>query len=423
MKSFFTSFFNAKTLALSLFFCVPIMATAQVLFTQSFGPSTTTSDYVNVSPSTNQLDYAGATGTGSLSGVIASNKFRIYRSTGTATFARTTDIATPAPTFIKMKFKISVSQNNAANVQGGVLYFGSGFANASASEASPHSRINLGYIGVGVAASPGFYIQAAANTYSTEQEVTWYINNNVIGVNYTNPSGGTTTLASDAADIWVGTTLVSAGVAATTPAADLTDFKFYANGGTGSIIIDDIEVSVPSVVLPVSITSFTANKAGATNQLTWETESEINNKGYDIERQNQAGAWETLGFVNGTGKASTYSFEDKDPLSISYYRLRQVDFDGKETLSKIVSVSQNTKGLTRITPNPTSDKVNIQLNQNDVSNQAATVVLFDMTGRQVLTQKTTASVVELDLSNLAKGMYVMTVQSNNAMYQEKIIRQ
>jgi Secretion system C-terminal sorting domain len=175
--------------------------------------------------------------------------------------------------------------------------------------------------------------------------------------------------------------------------------------------------------LSVELTNFKATPLSKINVLTWETASEINNKGFDVQRKTATGAWETLGFVNGTGKASTYTFEDKTPLSISYYRLRQVDFDGKETLSKVVSVSQDTKGRISITPNPTSDKVNILLNQNDVSNQTATIVLSDMTGRQVLTQKTTASVVELDLSNLAKGMYVMTVQSNNAIYQEKIIRQ
>jgi hypothetical protein len=431
MKSFFTSLFNAKNLALSLFFCVPMVVTAQVIFTQSFGPSTTTADYVNSTPSTNQLDFAGVSGTGSpLSGVNASNKFRLYRTnTGTATFARTTDLALPAPTFIKMSFKISVSQNNVANIQAGVLYFGSGFANSSTSEASPHSRINLGYTGIG-SSSPGFYIHASANTYTTEQTVTWYINNSGSSADYMNPSGGTTTLANDAADIWVGTTpatstLVAAGVAAVSAGAagDLTDFKVYVNQGIGSIIFDDIEVSVPTVVLPVSLTNFNANKTGTTNQLTWTIESEINNKGYDVQRQNANGTWQSLGFVKGIGKASTYTFEDNAPLSISYYRLRQIDFDGTETLSKVVSVNQSTKGRISITPNPTSDKVNINLNQNDVSNETATIVLSDMTGRQVLTQTTTAGAFQLDLSNLAKGMYVVTVQSNNAIYQEKIIRQ
>jgi citrate lyase gamma subunit len=182
-------------------------------------------------------------------------------------------------------------------------------------------------------------------------------------------------------------------------------------------------VASPGAVLSTELLNIKAKAANNTNIVAWETASEINNKGFEVERQNANGTWASLGFVQGIGKAATYTFTDKGPLSISYYRLRQIDFDGKETLSKIVSVSQDTKGRISISPNPTSDKVNIQLNQNDVSNQPTTVILSDMTGRQVLTQTTTSGAFQLDLSSLAKGMYVVTLQSNNAIYQEKIIRQ
>jgi hypothetical protein len=175
--------------------------------------------------------------------------------------------------------------------------------------------------------------------------------------------------------------------------------------------------------LSAELTNVAAKAVNNINVISWETASEVNNKGFDVQRKTTTGAWESLGFVEGIGKAATYTFEDKGPLSISYYRLRQIDFDGKETLSKIVSVRQDTKGLIRITPNPTSDKINILLNQNDVSNTTATVILSDMTGRQVMTQTTTAGAFQLDLSNLAKGMYIVTLQSNNAIYQEKIVRQ
>jgi hypothetical protein len=197
--------------------------------------------------------------------------------------------------------------------------------------------------------------------------------------------------------------------------------SWAVTGYTGSF--SPFIVASPGVVLPTELLYMKAKAVNNTNMVSWETASEINNKGFDVQRKTQAGEWETLGFVNGSGKASSYTFEDKAPLSISYYRLRQVDFDGTETLSKVVSVNQSTKGRISITPNPTSDKVNINLNQNDVSNETATIVLSDMTGRQVLTQTTTAGAFQLDLSHLAKGMYVVIVQSNNAIYQEKIIRQ
>jgi Secretion system C-terminal sorting domain len=192
-------------------------------------------------------------------------------------------------------------------------------------------------------------------------------------------------------------------------------------GYTGSF--SPFIVALPGAVLSTELLNMTAKAVNNTNLVSWETASETNNKGFDVERKSANGTWASLGFVKGSGKASTYTFEDNAPLSISYYRLRQIDFDGTETFSKVVSVSQNTKGRISITPNPTSDKVNININQNDVSDQTATLVLSDMTGRQVLTKTTTAGAFQLDLSHLAKGMYVMTVQANNAIYQEKIIRQ
>jgi hypothetical protein len=203
--------------------------------------------------------------------------------------------------------------------------------------------------------------------------------------------------------------------------ADYATDTWTITGYTGTF--SPFIVASPGAVLSAELTNFKATPLSKMNLLTWETASEVNNKGFDVQRQTSNGAWETLGFVQGIGKAATYTFEDKGPLSISYYRLRQIDFDGKETLSKIVSVRQDTKGRISISPNPTSDKVNILLNQNDVSNQPTTVILSDMTGRQVLTQTTTAGAFQLDLSNLAKGMYIVTLQSNNAIYQEKIIRQ
>jgi trimeric autotransporter adhesin len=158
------------------------------------------------------------------------------------------------------------------------------------------------------------------------------------------------------------------------------------------------------------------------NVVAWETASEINNKGFDVQRQNANGTWATLGFVKGENKPSTYTFEDKGPLSISYYRLRQMDFDGKESLSKVVSVRQNKKGQIQIAPNPTSDKVNIILSNNDRL-ESTTITVYDLIGRQVLTQKTTANAVELDMSNLAKGTYLVKIDANNSVYTEKIIRQ
>lgn len=201
--------------------------------------------------------------------------------------------------------------------------------------------------------------------------------------------------------------------------ADYTPNTWFLAGYTGSF--SPFIVGTPGVV-PIELLKMTAKAVNNKNVVAWETASETNNKGFDIQRQTANGTWESLGFVKGENKPSTYTFEDKGPLSISYYRLRQIDFDGKETLSKVVSVSQNQKGQVRISPNPATDKVNITLPDNDRL-ESTTVTIYDLTGRQVLTQKTTANTVELDLSTLAKGSYLVKIDTNNSIYTEKITRQ
>lgn len=202
-------------------------------------------------------------------------------------------------------------------------------------------------------------------------------------------------------------------------------FKVSATNGIGT---GAESVASSLVVLPVELVSFTATPLSKTNKLTWVTATELNNKGFDIQRSPQPpkGAfdkWETLGFVKAEGKAATYTFEDNAPLSISYYRLRQVDFDGKETFSKVVSVSQTKGGSLSITPNPTSDKIQISVPNDASSDQTMGIRLYDLSGRQVLSQKSNGANTSLDLSNLAKGVYLLEVQAQKTIYREKVVRQ
>jgi Secretion system C-terminal sorting domain len=432
MKNFFTPLYYAKVLAFSLFFCLPMVATAQVLLTQSFGTTATpVSSYVGTGA--NQFDFIQTSGTSSIYIASGTDRLQFQRGAAAAALVKsTTDFVTvPTPNVLKVNFSLTVPFLSSTTATAAALYVGSGLAAAATGNeaALSHSRLEIAF-DYSVTTAPVFRLKNgsitsgnyAANSTNT-LAVTWYINNSGATISYKNPTVGSTSLPNNTADVWVGSTLTLTNIPAATANVALTDFKFLFSAGTGAIGLDDIVISTGPNVLPVTLTSFTANKAEATNQLTWVTASEQNASHYSVERSLDAQNFVEIGKVSAQGKAATYNFADDAPLSISYYRLRQVDFDGTETLSKVVSVSQDTKGRISITPNPTSDKVNINLNQNEVSNQTAKVVLSDMTGRQILTQNTTSGALELDLSNLAKGMYVLTVQSNNAIYQEKIIRQ
>ena len=186
-----------------------------------------------------------------------------------------------------------------------------------------------------------------------------------------------------------------------------------------------------TTTIPVELVSFTATPlpivSGSTiskmNKLTWITATELNNKGFDIQRQTLGGKWETIGFVKAEGKAATYNFVDNAPLSISYYRLRQVDFDGKETLSKVVSVSQVKGSKVAVYPNPVSDKLNLSISDDIDETQQTNIVLYDLIGRKILQQTTVSKTTELDLSTLTKGVYLLDIQSKTTVLQQKIIKQ
>jgi hypothetical protein len=234
---------------------------------------------------------------------------------------------------------------------------------------------------------------------------------------------GVTTVGSSGTWAWTGPNGYTANTRfitfASTAVANTGSYIVTYTDPFGCTISMTFQLTVNRVV-PVELLSFTATPLSKTNLLTWATATERTNKGFDVQRQKANGEWTSIGFVAGQGKASTYTFEDEAPLSISYYRLRQMDFDGKEELSKVVSVHQNKSGSVRITPNPTSGKVQISLPTND----AATIItLYDLSGRQMLTQKATYTHIELDLSAFAKGIYIVEIQSNKETFREKIVRQ
>ena len=96
--------------------------------------------------------------------------------------------------------------------------------------------------------------------------------------------------------------------------------------------------------IPVELTFFKGHEHNGRALLTWQTVSEKNNVGFDIQRSFDAQTWQNIGFVKGQGQSNTiqnYAFEDNTPLSIwghstVYFRLRQMDNDGGSTLTQIL---------------------------------------------------------------------------------------
>jgi Secretion system C-terminal sorting domain len=187
----------------------------------------------------------------------------------------------------------------------------------------------------------------------------------------------------------------------------------YDYPATGDVTLTYVQV------LPVELLSFKAVNKGVSNLLTWETASEVTNKGFEVQRKNEQGDWSVMGFVKGNGVASVYNFTDNDPLSISYYRLRQVDHDGKSEMSNIVSVTKERKLNVQVYPNPTHGKVTVQL-----ANEAkANIMVYNLVGQVVIANEVVSTMGELDLSGLARGTYIVEIKSEGSIARQKIVKQ
>jgi Secretion system C-terminal sorting domain len=204
--------------------------------------------------------------------------------------------------------------------------------------------------------------------------------------------------------------------------------RIITNNAVGSdelIGIDDIIIEGTSI-LPVELTTFNANVNKSTTKLTWQTASEKNNAFFAIERSVDGDVFSKIGEVKGNGNSTTtqnYQYTDATPVKgINYYRLRQVDFDGTEDVSKTVSINFDGKGGSKAKVYPTlvSNVVNIELS----SDAKTALSVSDVTGRVILTQNTEGAYYQtMNLGTLSSGLYFLNIRSNEGTETVKIYKQ
>jgi trimeric autotransporter adhesin len=178
-------------------------------------------------------------------------------------------------------------------------------------------------------------------------------------------------------------------------------------------------MAVSCAVLPIELTSINVVAQPTSNLLTWTTASEVNTKGFHIERAPQPpkGAlltWESIGFVNAKGKAATYDFLDLAPplgAGGAYYRVKGMDNDGKETLSKVVSITRKVEHTLKVYPNPVTNALTVE------TDNIGAYQVFNVLGQQILEgQKTALEVWGLDVSTLPKGAYFLKIGTEQVKF-------
>jgi hypothetical protein len=182
--------------------------------------------------------------------------------------------------------------------------------------------------------------------------------------------------------------------------------------------------------LPVSLKAFTAARNGRNVLLSWETASEANSKGFDIERRDGTGSWTTIGFVasqaaNGnSSQPLRYQYTDANVSSgTTQYRLKQVDLNSSARYSdvRLVRGLEQKTALT-VYPNPsTTGTVSILM---DKENVARDIQVIDYTGRIVKEFRSVSS-NQVRIDNLVQGSYVIRVtdkQSGEVSSEKVMVR-
>ncbi|UYZ63652.1 T9SS type A sorting domain-containing protein [Hymenobacter weizhouensis] len=174
--------------------------------------------------------------------------------------------------------------------------------------------------------------------------------------------------------------------------------------------------------LPVSLVAFSAKLRNKRVELNWETASELNNKGFEVQRSRDGRTFETILTREGKGTTSvrtSYEAVDNAPLAgTSYYRLKQVDVNGKSEFSAPVSIANLTAGELKLYPNPVHEQLTIEVPGSAAGVQ---VQITDMTGRVIRKQVLDAT-GRVSMSELQAGSYLITVGEGASQVTRRVIK-
>lgn len=181
-------------------------------------------------------------------------------------------------------------------------------------------------------------------------------------------------------------------------------------------------------VIPVELLGFSAEMANNSILLKWETATETNNRGFEIQRKSSKYDWQTVGFVSGKGtttQMSYYSFTD-NPIGITNYakltyRLKQMDYDGKVNYSKEINVeftgAPKTFKLEQNYPNPFNPSTTIRYAVPTESK--VKIVVYNLAGeliKELVNEVKSAGYYETVLNtniglNLSSGIYFYSIEA------------
>lgn len=180
-----------------------------------------------------------------------------------------------------------------------------------------------------------------------------------------------------------------------------------------------------TTALPLRILSFNASLENGKVNLSWQTENEINTRGFDVERSADGVNFTPIGNVNAFNSAGIhkYALMDNSPLNgISFYRLKMIDITGAYKYSQVIPINMKTPDVLKLFPNPATDNISVT---HKKAIAGARIEIYSTDGRKInqFAVNKDAMQTTISLASLPKGNYYLVFANGGEVQYNKFIKQ
>ena len=233
------------------------------------------------------------------------------------------------------------------------------------------------------------------------------------------PNSGAPAFDSDIDGVATGSTFLSPLITLSTS----TGMSDGTDAFTGAANFYNVTAGYQAIILPVTWASISVEEKDCKNTIYWSTASETNNHFFQVEKSYDGKIYYEIGRQDGNGDSREMSYYEYADSKVSaepaYYRIRQVDYDGKQSISDVVKSNAHdciSDLSVRVYPNPaTNDKLNIIIEGAVPTDQDIQVMIYNQIGVLVLSKVINYSEVntkiELGIEELSAGMYTISIQN------------